>query len=140
MKALRLLALVLSLALVGSAAQAQSVVRICVPTANAQGAPNCQDASATFPIPVQASFLFNHITTQTTTAVKATPGVLHSVCVNTAASGATATIYNNTAGSGAVIAIVDGGTKGCTTYDIAASIGITVVTAVANADITVSYR
>ncbi len=81
-----------------------------------------------------------HITTATTTAVKASPGTLGKLVVNTGGAGSIATIYNSLAGSGAVIAIVDTATRVSLDFNMAMSIGITVVTSggVA-ADITISY-
>lgn len=80
----------------------------------------------------------------TTTVVKTGNGVLHSICINTQAAG-TATIYDNTAASGTKIGTITGnaGTSvgpNCQIYDVAFWTGLTIVTATAAMDITVSYR
>lgn len=89
----------------------------------------------------QAAFLYNHISTNATTAVKATGGFLHSVTINTRGATSTATIYDSTTGSGTVVAVLD--TTLSTTaflYDVACPTGITVVTAGSSAaDLTVGY-
>lgn len=85
---------------------------------------------------------YNHISTSTTTVVKSTPGILHTLNINNPGSGATVTIYDNTAGSGTVIAIYSPSTIGSVIYDIATTIGLTIVTTATTtaADITVSYQ
>jgi hypothetical protein len=87
-------------------------------------------------------FEYQNITSQTTTVIKSAPGVLHTVCVNTPANGGTITIYDNTAGSGTKIGTVTSETAvvGCVTYDVAFWTGLTIVTATASPDITVSFR
>ncbi len=84
---------------------------------------------------------FANITTATTTAVKATPGVLERIIVNTAGAGSTLTIYNNTAGSGAKVGTMTTAAQGSFEFNVACSTGITVVSASGTpADITVVYR
>lgn len=84
-----------------------------------------------------------HINSNATTAIKAGPGTLYAICINTkGASANTATVYDNTAGSGAVLAVIDT-TAGvtCLTYNAAFVTGLTVVTATGTAaDLTVTYR
>lgn len=141
MKALRILGLAFALALISSIAHAQGVQRLCIPRIDAtSGALSCIDASPANPYPVQPSYLFNNIATQTTTLVKTGAGVLHSVCVNTAASGAVITIYDSLTATGTKIGTLTDPAQGCIPFDAAFSTGLTVVTATASADITVSYR
>lgn len=90
-----------------------------------------------------SSFTPTHITTSTTTVVKASAGVLHSVIVNTKGTVAsTITIYNNTSAAGTIVAIIDSLTlSGTFQFDISMSLGITVVTTGTVApDITVAWR
>lgn len=89
----------------------------------------------------QAGNSFVNITTATTTAVKATPGVLVRIIVNTVGAGSTLTIYNNTAGSGAKVGTMTTAIQGSYEFNVACSVGITVVSASGTAaDITVVYR
>ena len=78
----------------------------------------------------------------TTTTLKTSPGVLHSVCQNTPDATGTVTIYDNTTGSGTKIGTITGyaSTPHCFIYDVAFWTGLTVVTATAAQDITVTYR
>ena len=77
----------------------------------------------------------------TTTVVKSGSGILHTVCINTPAATGTITIYDNTAASGTKIATVTifASTNPCFTYDAAFSTGLTIVTATAANDLTVTY-
>lgn len=77
-----------------------------------------------------------------TTTLKNSPGVLHSVCVNTPAATGTIQIYDNTAATGNTIGKITSfaSTPGCVTYDVAFWQGLTVVIATAAPDITVSFR
>jgi hypothetical protein len=84
----------------------------------------------------------SHITTATTTTVKTGAGMLAKVIVNTKGTVAsTITIYDNTAASGTVLAIIDSlNLSGTFVYELAFSIGLTVVTTGTVApDVTVSY-
>jgi hypothetical protein len=87
-------------------------------------------------------YSFTNITTSTTTVIKAGPGVLHAVCVNTPAATGTFQMYDNTAGSGTKIGLITSfaSVSGCFIYDVAFSTGLTVVTATATPDFTVSWR
>lgn len=90
-------------------------------------------------VPNGASFV--NITTATTTAVKATPGVVKGISINTGGAGSSVVIYNNTAASGAKIGTFSTATQGVIPLDAAASIGITAVTSGGTpADITIYYR
>lgn len=82
---------------------------------------------------------------QATTVIKGSPGFLHNVCFNSAATATnTTTIYDNASTSGNVIAIpnaVAATVPNCITYDLKAALGIVIITAAANgSDMTVSYR
>jgi hypothetical protein len=87
-------------------------------------------------------FRFTNIAAQTTTVIKQGAGVLHTVCVNSPAATGTVQMYDNTAGSGTKIGLITSfaSVLGCQTYDVAFSTGLTVVTATASPDITVSWR
>lgn len=88
---------------------------------------------------VEHQYSYNHISSGTTTTVKASAGFLHSITVNTTAAG-TITIYDNTTNSGTVIGILKASVVERTfVYDISMTTGITIVTAAAS-DLTVSYR
>ena len=97
----------------------------------------------TFGTPQQTilAFKYTNITGQAATTIKSGSGVLHTICVNTAAATETITIYDNTAGSGTKIgtATVYASTNPCLTYDVNFATGLTLVTATASSDLTVSY-
>lgn len=90
----------------------------------------------------QQAFQYKNITTDATTTVETGPGFLHTVCVNTPAATGTVTIYDSTTGSGTKIGTITSfaSTVGCLVYDVAFWTGLTVVTATAAPDITVSFR
>lgn len=93
------------------------------------------------PTSVATGLGYKNITTDATTVVKSGVGVLHTVCVNTPAATETITIYDNTAASGTKIATITlfASTNPCFLFDVAFSTGLTVVTATAAGDITVSF-
>jgi hypothetical protein len=88
------------------------------------------------------SFAYKNITTDTTTTLKTGPGYLHTICINTPAATGVVTIYDNTAASGTKIGTITSfaSTVGCLTYDVAFWTGLTVVTATAAPDLTVTFR
>lgn len=90
----------------------------------------------------QGLFSYQNITTDATTTVKTGAGYLHTICINTPAATGTVTIYDNTAGSGTKIGAITSfaSVGGCFTYDVAFWTGLTIVTATAAPDITVSFR
>lgn len=96
------------------------------------------------PAAAQQGFQYQNITlaAPTTTTVKSTPGLLHTVCVNTPAATGTITIYDNTAASGTKIGTITSfaSTPKCFPYDVNFYTGLTIVTATAAQDITVSFR
>lgn len=115
-----------------SALHAQQQVYSCVPAINPNtGALNCQPG-----------YNYTNITTQATTAIKATAGILHTVCVNTPAATGTVTIYDNTSATGTKIGTITSfaSQPECYIYDVWFSTGLTIVTATAAPDITVSWR
>lgn len=95
---------------------------------------------------VEQRFSYTHIGAgQATTVVKASAGFLHSITFNSAATATNVTtVYDNASGSGTVIAIPAATTATVPTtltYDVLATLGITIITATANgADMTVSWR
>jgi hypothetical protein len=90
----------------------------------------------------QQVYSYQNITTDTTTTLKTGPGYLHTVCINTPAATGTITIYDNTAASGTLIGTITSfaSLPGCFTYDVAFWTGLTVVTATATPDVTVTFR
>lgn len=90
----------------------------------------------------QAIFQYQNITTDATTVVKSGKGYLHTICINTPAATGTITIFDNTAASGTKIGTITSfaSVGGCFTYDVAFWTGLTIVTATAAPDITVSFR
>lgn len=97
---------------------------------------------AVAPAAAQQGFQYQNITTDTTTVVKTTPGLLHSICVNTPAATGTVTIYDNTAASGTKIGTITSyaSVPKCFIYDVNFYTGLTVVTGTATPDVTVSFR
>jgi hypothetical protein len=87
-------------------------------------------------------YAYKNITTDATTTLKSAPGYLHTVCVNTPAATGTITIYDNTAGSGTKIGTITSfaSVGGCFIYDVAFWTGLTIVTATATPDVTVTFR
>ena len=86
----------------------------------------------------------SHITAAapTTTVVKTGQGVLHSITLNKPTATAVITIYDNTAASGTVIGIitVPANPQPVTLmYDVTFATGLTITTATAASDITVSF-
>ena len=88
-----------------------------------------------------AVYKYLNITGQATTTVKSGSGILHTICVNTPAATETITIYDNTAASGTKIGTITvfASTNPCLTYDGNFTVGLTLVTATASSDLTVSY-
>ena len=86
-------------------------------------------------------YKYKNITDQSTTTVKSGSGILHTICVNTPAASETITLYDNTAGSGDKIGTITvyASTNPCLTYDVNFTVGLTIVTATASSDLTVSY-
>jgi hypothetical protein len=89
---------------------------------------------------VHTSYL--NITGQATTVVKAAPGILTILCLNTPVATETIQMYDNTAASGTKIGLitVTSTTPTCLPYSVNFQIGLTIVTATASSDITVGYQ
>lgn len=89
-------------------------------------------------------FQYNNITGQTTTLIRTGNGVLHTLCFNNPTATETVTIYDGTSASGGTkigtITVPASPQLGCLVYDVAYGAGLTIVTATASSDITVSYR
>lgn len=94
------------------------------------------DASLTPGVVIEGG-KYTHISTQTTTVIKTGPGLLHTICVNTGAASATATVDDATSATTPNIAIIDASAKACYIYDVFFTVGLT---AAGNADITVSWH
>lgn len=88
-----------------------------------------------------SAYKYLNITGQATTVVKSSSGVLHTICVNTPAATETITIYDNIVGSGTKIGTITvyASINPCLTYDVNFTTGLTLVTATASSDLTVSY-
>ncbi len=101
----------------------------------------CLDGSNGTAVPC-GSYNYKNINSQATTVVKSGAGVLHTLCINTVANTGTATIYDNTSATGTKIGTVTQvtGVPSCLRYDVGFATGLTIVTAVATPDITISYR
>jgi len=86
---------------------------------------------------------YKHITSQTTTVVKASAGFLYKIIFNKPVATATVSVYDDPATSNNAIALitVPASPQPVTlTYDLAFANGCTVITGVADEDITVVYR
>jgi hypothetical protein len=88
------------------------------------------------------TYSWNHIFTNTTTAIKTGAGILDAVVINTkGVTGNTCTLYDSPDNSGNVIAIIDT-TLAQTTlvYDLAFAVGLCAITATGTAaDLTITY-
>jgi hypothetical protein len=86
-------------------------------------------------------FSSRNITTDTTTTLKSAPGVLHSITINTPANSGSITVYDSLVGSGTKIATIASfaSTNPCLIFDVAFWTGLTIVTATAAPDITVTF-
>ena len=89
-------------------------------------------------------WLYNNIVLDapTTTVVKSGVGVLHTITFNKPVATEVVTIYDNTAASGTLIGTITIPSSPLPitlTYDVTFNTGLTIVTATAASDITVSY-
>ena len=88
-------------------------------------------------------YSYANITTQTTTVLRTGAGILHTITFNNPTATAVVTIYDNTAASGsALIGTITVPTSPLPItlkYDAVFSTGLTVKTATATCDITVTY-
>lgn len=88
-------------------------------------------------------YAYSNISSNATTVVKSTPGVLHSITINTkGASSNVAAVYDGTAAAGVTIGTIDTTSNVQTLiYDVAFGTNLTIVTSTGTAaNITVSYK
>jgi len=88
-------------------------------------------------------YQYVNITTQTTTLIRTGNGVLHTVCLNKPTATGTVAIYDGISASGTLIGTITipaSPLPVCLAYDVQYGSGLTIVTATASSDITVSYR
>jgi hypothetical protein len=118
---------------------ARNEINICDPTLPQ----NCASVTPTGALFMGGAYSYTHITTDATTVIKTTPGLLHTICINTPIATETITVGDSATTSTPTIAAiteVTAQTPTCQTYDVQTSTGLTVVTAVAAGDITVSWK
>ena len=93
---------------------------------------------------VESGQSYVHISTNASTVIKASPGVIHTLMLGSkGGAGEIATLYDNTTCTGTVIAIVDlaGNDATSQTYDAKFNTGLCITTGSGTvADITVTYR
>lgn len=88
-------------------------------------------------------FQYLNITGQATAVVRTGNGVLHTICFNKPTATETVAIYDGVSTAGTLIGTITVPASpqlGCLLYDVAYGTGLTIVTATASSDITVSYR
>lgn len=88
-------------------------------------------------------FSYQNITGDATTVVKSSPGLLHCITINAGTATETITIFDNTAASGTkigTITIPASPQPVTLRYDVEFWTGLTIVTATATSDITVSFK
>lgn len=88
------------------------------------------------------SFVNITLAAPTTTVVKGDSGILHTITFNKPVATTVLTVYDNTAASGTVIATITVPASPMPVtlkYDVAFGTGLTIVSATAASDITVSY-
>lgn len=95
-------------------------------------------------LPIVPRYSGLHIAGAATTVVKSGAGTLHLLSINKAVLSSVITIYDNTAASGTILAIITNpavllATQATIPFDVAFSIGLTIVTSAAD-DLTVAYR
>lgn len=93
-------------------------------------------------MPQAEAYAYQNITGDTTTTLKTKPGYLHTITLNAPTATEVITIYDNTAGSGTkigTITIPASPQPVTLVYDVAFWTGLTIVTATATSDITVSF-
>jgi hypothetical protein len=90
-----------------------------------------------------AGYQYKNITGDGTVTLKSAPGYLHTITFNSPTATEVVTIYDNTAGSGTKIATVTVPSSPqpvTLIYDVTFWAGLTITTATATSDITVSFR
>jgi len=91
----------------------------------------------------EARFSYQNITGQATTVVKSSAGMLHRITFNNPVATEVITIYDNTAASGTkigTITIPASPQPVSLAYNVEFWTGLTIVTATASSDITVSFK
>jgi hypothetical protein len=89
-----------------------------------------------------SAYNYKNITTDATfAAIKSGAGILHTICINTPAATETITVYDSLTATGTKIATITlyASTNPCFTYDANFTTGLTIVTATAAGDLTVSW-
>lgn len=94
---------------------------------------------------IQGPFFYNHQTSTTTgVTLKAGPGTLHCITLNTPVATGVVTVYDNTTASGsnviAVFTVAASPQPSTTCYDVQFGTGLSLKVATAGQDLTVSYR
>lgn len=103
--------------------------------------PNDQgNPAAAIPVYVVSGTSSSHLDGNAGTLIKAGPGLLGSVAINTAGTATTLTLRDGTDNTGSIIAVIDTGAQGSLQYGIPFTIGLYAVTAGSSpADITIGY-
>lgn len=100
--------------------------------------------TAAFAQQVTPTYLYVNITGDATTLVRTGNGVLHTLCFNNPTATEVITIYDGIAAASGTkigtITIPSSPQPSCMLYDTVYGVGLTIVTATASSDITVSYR
>lgn len=100
--------------------------------------------AAAFAQQVTPSYLYSNITGDATTLVRTGNGVLHTITFNNPVATETVTIYDGVAAASGTkigtITVPASPMPVTLLYDVAYGVGLTIVTATATSDITVSYR
>ena len=87
-----------------------------------------------------AAFLFANITSNATTVIKDSAGMLYGITINKAGTSSTATVFDGTTGSGVKLGVLDTTVVGTVGYSTWMRTSITTVTSGSSAaDITVIY-
>jgi len=91
----------------------------------------------------QQGYNYLNITGQATAVVRTGNGILHTVCFNKPVATETIAIYDGVSSAGTLIGTITipaSPQPGCLLYDVSYGAGLTIITATASSDITVSYR
>lgn len=89
--------------------------------------------------PYPKSYAAHHITGAASTLLSSGPTTLHSVVVNTGATGGTVTVYDGLDDTGTELCAIDGTAPRDLTYDISCAVGLFVVTVGSGIDVTVTH-
>lgn len=87
-------------------------------------------------------YSYSNITAQATTVARTGAGILHTITFNKPTATAVVTVYDNTAASGTIIATITVPSSPMPvtlTYDASFTTGLTIKTATADSDITVTF-